>query len=279
MNSSVYQPEYDFSNLKLVSALDELPLWSAPFGLKLLDTVAMKRNMQVLDVGCGMGFPLLELANRLGSSCHITGIDLWEQALDRLRKKLAFHRIKNVTLLCQNAEDVSLEKDYFDLIISNNGINNVKSPEAVLATCFRAAKSGAQLVITVNLPDTMIEFYSIYQQLLQELGMDGIVDKLAAHIHHKRRPIDETVGMLENAGFTVADVWQDTFYIRCLDGSAMFRHFLIQIAFLESWVDLLPSERIDEIFTELEHRLNSAADRNGELRLTIPWVCLDAYKR
>lgn len=46
---------------RLASAFDETPLWSAPFGLRLLDRVRMADGLSVLDVGCGAGFPLLEL--------------------------------------------------------------------------------------------------------------------------------------------------------------------------------------------------------------------------
>ena len=47
------------------AALDELPLWSAPFGLRLLESVPLAPGATVLDVGCGTGFPLLELAHRV----------------------------------------------------------------------------------------------------------------------------------------------------------------------------------------------------------------------
>ncbi len=43
-----------------------LAAWSAPFGLRLLDVVPLDPAATVLDVGCGTGFPLLELAHRLG---------------------------------------------------------------------------------------------------------------------------------------------------------------------------------------------------------------------
>jgi protein-L-isoaspartate O-methyltransferase len=47
---------------KMADVLDELPLWSAPFGLRLLDYVNYKPAISVLDIGCGTGFPLTELA-------------------------------------------------------------------------------------------------------------------------------------------------------------------------------------------------------------------------
>ena len=60
---------------KLVNVLDELPLWSAPFGLKLLDAIEYKPNISALDIGFGNGFPLTELAMRLGETSTVYGID------------------------------------------------------------------------------------------------------------------------------------------------------------------------------------------------------------
>jgi len=47
---------------------DDLSLWAAPFGLKLLDTARLRRGITVVDIGTGGGFPLIELAQRLDPS-------------------------------------------------------------------------------------------------------------------------------------------------------------------------------------------------------------------
>ncbi|HVQ30534.1 MAG TPA: SAM-dependent methyltransferase, partial [Vicinamibacteria bacterium] len=58
-----------------LSARDELPLWSAPFGLALLEAVTLRPGLRVLDVGFGTGFPALELGERLGASARVVGVD------------------------------------------------------------------------------------------------------------------------------------------------------------------------------------------------------------
>ena len=68
-------PAYDINDPDFVAVYDDLPLWSAPFGLMLFDTIQYRPDLTVLDIGCGTGFPLIELAGRLGDSCRLVGID------------------------------------------------------------------------------------------------------------------------------------------------------------------------------------------------------------
>ena len=79
---------YDENNPALVSAIDDAPLWSAPFGLALLKEVDLRANLVALDVGSGLGFPSIELAQRLGSTGRVFGIDPWTAANERARRKI-----------------------------------------------------------------------------------------------------------------------------------------------------------------------------------------------
>ena len=58
----------------------------------------------------------------------------------------------------------------------------------------------------------------------------------------------------------------------------MFNHFLIRLAFLDSWLDLVPAEKADNIFGQVENRLNLKSKNIGEMVLTIPFVLIDAEK-
>lgn len=270
---------FDLKDPSLVSILDELPLWSAPFGLKLLDCVMFKPKMSVLDIGSGTGFPLIELANRLGASCHVYGIDPWQQAIDRIRLKITIQKLTNVTIIRGKAEQLPFENNFFHLIVSTNGINNVENPKAVLSECYRVSRHKAQMVITVNLPGTMMEFYQVFEKILKEQGKLNELNKLSAHIYEKRKPLDTTLNMIRNAGFEVFKVYEDSFTMRYLDGIAMFNHFFIKLAFLESWKKILSPEDRKPIFKILEQKLNRISETNGDLNLTIPYVCIDCYKR
>ena len=82
---------YNIEDPNLVSIFDELSLWSSYFVRLLLDNVELRPNLDVLDVGFGTGVPIFELAQRLGATCHVTGIDPWAAAVERAewKRKLA----------------------------------------------------------------------------------------------------------------------------------------------------------------------------------------------
>ncbi len=271
-------PSYDINDPALVSALDEMQLWSAPFGMKLLDAVEYRPHMNVLDVGCGPGFPLLELAGRLGETCRIYGIDPWEAAIQRNVQKMRTLRIGNTLPVLGVGEMMPFADGCFDLIVSNNGVNNVDDPAAVLSECHRTSRPGAQLVITVNLPGTMIEFYELYKSTLNEMGKRDEIEKMIEHIAAHRKPLKTTKHMIETAGFRIESTEEDTFRMSYVDGSTLLKNPFIQIAFLGPWQGILEEEDVSPVFERLERKLNERARGQGQLDLTIPYVCINCRR-
>ena len=260
---------YDLNDKELVSVIDELPLWSAPFGLKLLDKIRYCKNITALDIGFGFGFPFLEVAMRLGDSSKIYGIDPWEVAAERTKKK---------AIIIGVAEKIPLPDNSVDLIFSNNGLNNVNDLKAVLEECCRISNTGAQLVFTFNTDKTMIEFYSALEEVLFEKNMLNEINLLKEHIYKKRKPVEEFVNLLNESGYVVGEIYHDLFEYKFVDGTTMLNHFLITLSFIESWKALVPKGIQQEIFEEVEKRLNDSARLSGSLKLTIPFVLIDCLK-
>lgn len=263
----------------LVSVIDELPLWSAPFGLKLLDTIELKPNINALDIGCGLGFPLIEVSQRLGASSKIYGIDPWKTAIDRINLKIKTYDIKNVEAIEGVAETLPFENNFFDLIVSNNGINNVEDIKLSLAECYRVSKPNAQLTITMNLEDSMIEFYDVFESTLIKNGLKDEVKKMKDQIYSKRKPLEEIKTLLSNSGFEIKSISEDNFILRFLDGPTMFNHYLIKYWFLDGWKSILKPKDLENIFEQLEQKLNEIAKEKGEVKLTIPYVTIDCRRK
>jgi ubiquinone/menaquinone biosynthesis C-methylase UbiE len=187
---SEIQGTYDIHDPSVMAVIDDLPLWSAPFGLKLLEVARLGRGLTVLDVGSGAGFPVVELSQRLGASCRVFGVDPWPEAVARAREKIRTWGITNLQIVDGTAEALPFGDATFDLVVSNNGTNNVDDEERAFAEIVRVAKPGAQVAFTVNLPDTMVEFYTAYRTVLRRRGLEDAIARVDRHIAEKRKPLE-----------------------------------------------------------------------------------------
>ncbi len=270
--------EFNLNDENFVSSLDELSFWSAPFGIKLLEAIPLKSVSNVLDIGCGTGFPLLEIAMRLGQGSHITGIDPWKAGLARIRDRIAQYEITNISLIEGVAENMPLPSESFDLLVSNNGINNVQDLGQTFKECNRVARKGAEFLWTMNTDGSFKTFYECFKAVIIQRKLNSVIETIDQHIYLKRRPLEEMKLRLHEAGFELITIEESAFDYRFSSGSAMFRHTFIRLAFLDSWKKLVPADKVHEVFSELEKNLNNISAKKGELRMEIPFVLFRCVK-
>lgn len=268
---------YDPNRPDTVSVFDECSLWAARFGLLLLNNLELRPNMNILDLACGMGFPLFELAHMYGTSCQVTGVDSWKEAIERARTKLNVYQLPNVRIIEADAEHLPFQDETFDMIVSNLGINNFANPNAVLAECFRVAKPKGHLVLTTNLSGHMHEFYDVFRATLKELQKDAYLERLARNEAH-RGTKDVLRDAVQRNGFRVVTIKEDQFQLRYLNGSALFNHALTKFGFLDGWRQVVDPADEEQIFATLEHRLNQLASTLGGLRMTVPMLYVEVEK-
>jgi len=254
----------DFSSPRIIAAYDESPLWSAMFGLLLLDEVPLTSVRRVLDVGCGTGFPLIELAERLGPAVEVHGVDIWAAGLQRCREKVEARATPNVHIHETSATSMPFANQVFDLIVSNLGVNNFNDRDAAIRECRRVAQRGATIALTINLRGHMSEFYDVFRSVLED---HDDLTRLEEHIHHRATVLDVRA-LLERNGFVVRRVVQREGVMRFANGAALFKHHFIKLAFLDEWKKAVPGKE-ELIFRELLNRLT------GEVRLTIPMAYVE----
>ncbi|MFN0050738.1 MAG: class I SAM-dependent methyltransferase [Planctomycetales bacterium] len=272
-----YLDDIDLGHPDLGDLYDELPLWSAPFGILLLDQAPLRRGMTVLDLGAGTGFLTMELAFRCGADAQIIAVDPWKAAATRLRRQLAYRGIGNVRVIEEDAATLDLPEASIDLIVSNLGLNNFENPAAVLGVCFRAAKPGARLLLTTNVVGHMREFYDIFRQTLVEVGLNDRLSALDLHIQ-RRGTVESINELLNRAGFENLGATTGSYRMRFADGSALLRHHFIRLAFVPGWKSIVPDALVETTFRALEENLNAVAARCGELAVAVPMVCIKACK-
>ncbi|HQT92451.1 MAG TPA: class I SAM-dependent methyltransferase [Candidatus Kryptobacter bacterium] len=269
---------YDLESEDVISVIDELSLWSAPFGLRLLDTIHYTCGIKALDIGSGPGFPLVELAMRLGGTSEVFGIDPWKAGIERTKRKIETYGLTNAKVVKGRSEHLPFTNGFFDLIVSNNGINNVGDINKTLSETSRVAKTGAQFVFTFNTDQTFIQFYRIYRETLSELGFPEYNKQLLDHIFEKRKPVAFMEQLLTKYGFSVNSTRDDLFHYVFTDGTAMLNHFFIKLAFLNPWRNIVPPVHREKVFRNIERKLNDQSREFGELRMQVPFVTFDCER-
>lgn len=269
--------KYNINDPKFASALDELSFWSARFGLLLFNNLEIKKNITILDLGCGNGFPLFELAQTFGKTCQVLGVDIWKAGLERAKTKQKELKLPNISILEADGENLPLLNSSVNLIVSNLLLNNLAKPNLTIAECHRVLKPGGTIILTTNVIGHFQEFYQVFYELLTELNNKNYLENLEQNKNH-RGSKEIFSKLLENNGFTLNKVIEDQFFMRFSDGTALLNHTLIKIGFLGGWKNILEVKDQEHVFNSLENKLNNIAESFGELRMTVPMLYLEAKK-
>lgn len=112
------------------------------------------QGMRILDLGSGSGQDCYVLSALVGEQGAVVGVDMTDAQLDVARKHVDYHRQTfgyqhaNVRFLkgyIEKLDQLGLEENSFDMIVSNCVINLSPDKEAVLAQAYKLLKPGGEL--------------------------------------------------------------------------------------------------------------------------------------
>ena len=264
---------FDPANARDVAIYDELPLWSALAGELLLECVTLAGARRVLDLGCGTGFPLLELAERLGHRAFVTGLDPWAEALARAREKIERWSPGNAVLARGSGAAMPFRAGAFELVVSNLGVNNFDDAAGALRECHRVLRPGGILGLSSNLSGHMRELYAAFERVLSAAGDRDGLERLRRHVEH-RATIASLRERLEASDFRVTAVREREAVLRFASAEALFAHHFIRLGFRPAWEEIAAPKSLGALGAELDR----VAAVEGELRLTIPLAYLEAAR-
>ena len=116
----------------------------------LADIVHLERNMQILDVGGGMGGAARYLAHKYGCRVHVGDL-IFDRCRDGLRLTQLAGLNHRVTFHAADAYQLPFREGIFDLIWSQDVFDSVENKDSLLKECRRVLQPAGELIFTDHL--------------------------------------------------------------------------------------------------------------------------------
>ncbi len=174
-------------------SVDERIVEAADLGLGCGTPLAfadMEEGMRVLDLGSGAGIDVFLAAKKVGPTGKAIGLDMTDEMLALARKNKAILGIGNAEFLKGEIEDMPIESNSVDRILSNCVINLVLDKRRAFDEMHRVLKPGGRFTISDivsigQIPDEVRADMELWAGCVA-----GALDR------------DEYLGIVKEAGFT-----------------------------------------------------------------------------
>lgn len=157
----------------------------------------IKEGMTVLDLGSGAGFDCFLAAKKVGKKGNVIGIDMTEKMIKKAKDNAKRYGLKNVEFKLGEIENLPVEDNSVDRIISNCVINLSPDKPKVFSEAFRVLKKGGELLVS----DIVL-----LEELKDEHRQD---EKLIAGCVGNALLKDKYLGLIKEAGFKIKRTDED----------------------------------------------------------------------
>lgn len=145
---------------------------------------SLKEGEVVVDLGCGGGIDVFLSARRVGDRGRVIGIDMTENMLAQARANAQKAGLNNVEFKLGEIEDLPLDSNMADCIISNCVINLSEDKQKVFKEAFRVLKPGGRLMVSdmvllADLPEKVLSSPEMHAGCIAgALRKDDYLDKI-----------------------------------------------------------------------------------------------------
>lgn len=157
----------------------------------------IKQGDTVLDLGSGAGFDSFLALKKVGPTGKVIGLDMTEEMIDKAATLGKERGFSNVEFELGDIENIPLDDNSVDVIISNCVINLAPDKSQVFKEAYRVLKSSGKMYVS----DIVLLGKLTEEQLKDEDLLTGCV----AGALHK----DDYLAKMEKAGFIVNIIGED----------------------------------------------------------------------
>lgn len=231
--------------------------WSTPFAESLLQHLDLFPGASILDIASGHGIPAFYLAEQVGPTGAVLGIDLSEGQVARARAIQGAH-LPWLRFECHDMRALPANLPTFDRITGNLSVMFFRPHrfEAVQKLMERL-KPGGQIVLTFPSLGT---FDSLWRRIDQEMIARGLVEerrRLEDYIA-ERPSLEEGRQWLNRIGLVRIDVAEYPLEVATGAGSAFLFHPLLRGGFLDDVFECFQDRRLaDEVLMRVSEDLSS----------------------
>jgi arsenite methyltransferase len=108
----------------------------------------IREGMTVLDLGSGAGFDCFLAAKRVGKTGKVIGVDMTEEMVKKARENAKIYGFSNVEFRLGEIENLPVEDNSIDVVISNCVINLSPDKKKVFGEAYRVLKKGGKMLVS-----------------------------------------------------------------------------------------------------------------------------------
>lgn len=113
---------------------------------KLIDSLKLKPGMVVADIGAGSGVLTLMMAEKVGNEGKAVAVDVQQEMLDLLARKLKLKKIENVELVRGTDKTPRLPAETIDLALMVDVYHEFAFPYEMMVEISKSLKPGGRVV-------------------------------------------------------------------------------------------------------------------------------------
>ena len=231
--------------------------WSTPFAEVLLGQLDLRPGLTILDIASGHGIPAFYLAEQVGETGTVIGIDASRSQVASARA-IQRGELPWLRFDCQDMRAIPASLPIFQRITGNLSVMFLRPNrfEAMRGVIDHLAPGG-QVVLTFPSLGT---FDSIWRRIDQEMGRHGLVierERLAAHVA-ERPSAAEARGWLERLELERIVVVEQPLEVVSGSGQRFLQHPLLRGGFLDDAYECFEDQRLaEEVMTRVSLDLES----------------------